>query len=480
MISEVFHHLSEWSRYDTWIVVTGALAAMACALPGNYLVLRRQSMMGDALSHTVLLGVVTSFLILHGFRAKGWISPATYTAMFHTTMFVGAVIVGLLTALLTEGVRRLGNIDGTAALGVVFTTMFALGLLLIRLKADSIHIDPDCVLYGTIETVVMETIPGTDIPRAAVVNGTVLLGGLLLLILFYKELRIAAFDPELATSLGINARLMHYGLMAATSVALIAAFESVGSILVIAMLIVPAATASLLTERLSVMIALSLVIAAASTLLGHAFAMVLPPVIFGRLGYPEVRGASTAGMLGAASGLFFLIAVLLAPRQGLFSRMLDRYRLSVKIVAEDILGMLYRREEESKVALSPQSQREIITRLNAGTVRTWLALRRLVRRGSLAVDAAGYRLTDAGRTAAGNLIRSHRLWETYMAKHFAVPESGLHAAAERVEHYIDSPLREELADELDRPEIDPQGKAIPASPSQPSDAPANPSSGSRS
>src|SRR3989304_4653231 len=160
MIHEIFHHLSDWGRLDTWIVVTGALAAMACALPGNYLVLRRQSMMGDALSHTVLLGLVGAFLLMHALRANEWISPATYAATRHTAMFTGAVLAGVLTALLTEGVRKLGRIESTASLGVVFTTLFALGLLLIRWKADSVDIDPGCVLYGTIETVVMDTIQG--------------------------------------------------------------------------------------------------------------------------------------------------------------------------------------------------------------------------------------------------------------------------------------------------------------------------------
>jgi len=494
MWHEMLTYLSGWSSYDTWIVVTGALAAMGCALPGNYLVLRRQSLMGDALSHTVLLGLVGAFLLMHAARVMNWISPEAYSAWRHAAMFGGAIVVGVLTALLTAAVERLGKIDGTAALGVVFTTLFALGLLLIRLSADTVHIDPDCVLYGTIETVVMDTLgdPGaaddlgdghggahadgraalskrparatflSQVPRAAAVNGAVLAVGLVLVLLFYKELRISAFDPELATALGINAQGMHYALMAATSIALVAAFESVGSILVIAMLIVPAATASLLTERLSVMIGLSLVIAAASALLGHVAAITLPPVVFGRLGFPEVRDASTAGMMGAATGLLFVLAVLFAPRQGLVSKAIDQTRLSLKILGEDILGLLFRLEEMQKLDAVPRRAADLSKLLGAGLIRTRLALARLRRKGRLAFDAAGYRLTDAGRQAANDLIRSHRLWEVYMARHFAVPETGMHAAAERVEHYIDSPLRETLDAELERPQIDPQGKNIPS------------------
>jgi manganese/zinc/iron transport system permease protein len=167
-------------------------------------------------------------------------------------------------------------------------------------------------------------------------------------------------------------------------------------------------------------------------------------------------------MMGAASGFLFVLAVLFAPRQGMVSKAVDRVRLSIKIVAEDILGILFRLEESGSSGAAPRSAREFAGTLERGPLRTWLALRQLIRSGRLAADAAGYRLSEAGRLAARDLIRSHRLWETYMAKHFNVPESGLHAAAERVEHYIDSPLQEKLADELDRPKIDPQGKSIPS------------------
>lgn len=462
MLREISHSLSGWSGDDTWIVIVGALAAMACALPGVYLVLRRQSMMGDALSHSVLLGLVTGFVAVHKIFAAEWISRSSYESIRQPAMFVGALVVGVLTAVLTEWVQKLGRVDSTAALGVVFTTLFALGLLLIRIEADSVHIDPDCVLYGTIETVVLDTVGNSDVPRAAIANGAVLAVGLLLMLLFYKELKISAFDPELATTLGINARVLHYTLMAATSITLVAAFESVGSILVIAMLIVPAATASLLTERLSVMILLSLVIATLSSLLGHAAAITLPEVVFGRLGFPEVRSASTAGMMSAAAGVFFVSAVLFAPKQGVLSRAVSQVRLSLKILGEDILGMLFRLEESQRLDSTPRRIADIAEVLGTSVLRTRLALLKLMRRGRIATDSLGYRLTEAGRNAAGELVRSHRLWEVYLAKHFNVPERGLHAGAERAEHYIDPAIQEKLARELESPQIDPHGKAIPS------------------
>lgn len=477
--------LSGWSSLDTWIVITAALAAMACALPGVYLVLRRQSMMGDAISHTVLLGVVLAFLAGQALVQAGWIDSALPTR--HAVMFVGAVFIGVLTAVLTEWVQRLGRVESSAAMGVVFTTMFALGLVLIRMVADDVHIDPDCVLYGIIETVAMQPLgearlpapvvevfqalglfaagerdPGL-VPRAAAVNAGMLLANVLLLLAFYKELRISAFDPELATSQGVNARWVNYALMAVTAATLVAAFESVGSILVIAMLIGPPATARLLTDRLGLMLLWSVLIAAACAVAGHVLAITVPPIIFGRLGYNSNDfDVKTAGMIAAACGLFFVAAVLFAPRYGLISKTVHNARLSWRIVCEDLLGLLYR-FEESAAGAKPRDAIRLSARLvGLGPLSVRLALWRLRWTGAVRREPAGYRLTESGRTEARSLVRAHRLWESYMSRHFALPDDHLHETAARVEHYIDPELERELAEELQAPAVDPHGKAIPA------------------
>ncbi len=139
MLTELINRLCDWGTLDTWIVLTAALSAMACALPGVFLVLKRQSMMGDALSHTVLPGIVCAFLLTHALEVRGWILPATYEATQHASMLVGAAVIGVLSAVLTEWLQRVGKVEATAALGVVFTTLFALGLLLIRVAADNVR-----------------------------------------------------------------------------------------------------------------------------------------------------------------------------------------------------------------------------------------------------------------------------------------------------------------------------------------------------
>ena len=258
-------------------------------------------MMGDAISHAVLPGLAVAFLVT-GSRSS-------------LPMFIGAAIVGILTALFTEWIRGFGKVDEGASMGVVFTALFALGLLLVVQAADHVDLDPGCVLYGAIELTPLDLTPflGLEVPRVVVMLGAVFLLNLLVVVLFYKELKISSFDPALATSLGINARAMHYLLMTLVAITTVASFESVGNILVVAMLIVPAATAYLLTDRLSLMIVLAVLFGAASAVIGHVGAIAVPAAF----GY---ESTNTAGMMALTAGALLALACVFAPRYGLISR----------------------------------------------------------------------------------------------------------------------------------------------------------------
>lgn len=471
MIAEFLRLLSGWQGLDTWIAITGALAAMACALPGTWLLLRRQSLLGDALSHAVLPGIVVAFLGMNwleqsdrdaskvvGQAAEGTVARSVTgdlarVARRQTVLFVGAAVSGIVAALLTELIQRWGRLERSAALGVVFTSMFALGLLLIRLFANRAHIDADCVLYGNLETTAFDTLAGTGIPRGAIVNAAMLLMNGLLVLVFFKELRLATFDAELAESQGLRAGWVSLALMTVTAATVVAAFESVGAILVIAMLIVPAATARLLTNRLSVLLVLAPLIAAIGAVLGHVGALTLPSMICSRVGLPGIDDASTAGMMAVTTGVLFLFAVIANPQQGLVRGLIDQLRLQVRIAREDLLGRLYRREELERVT----DWRDELPR----TWAAWIARRRLLRKGLIQIGTLHDELTDAGRRFAQDIVRSHRLWESYMARHFDLPGEQLHATAERVEHFLDPALQAKLAEELNQPSIDPHGMSIP-------------------
>lgn len=450
----------EWVGLDTWITVTAALAAVACALPGNYLLLRRQSLLGDALSHAVLPGIVVGFLGWNAFEHAGWFPPEQTAGLRHLVLFLGAACSGLVAVLLSEWTQRYGRIDSGSALGVVFTSFFALGLLLIRLLADEAHIDPGCVLYGNLETVILDRIPHTEIPRAAVINAAMVLLNAVLWLLFYKELQLAAFDPGLAETLGIRIRRLSYGVAATTAATVVASFESVGSILVIAMLIVPAATARLLTDRLRPMILMSVFLAGLSACLGHVGALIIPHAVFSRLGYSEVEGAGTSGMMALAAGGLFLLALVIGPKYGLLRRAWNYGWWQIQIASDDLLGLLYRQEE------LPEDRRLTSwTMLSAMLAQpSWIvqmAVRRLSHAGCLTFTDHGYLLTEAGRKKARELVRSHRLWEAFLSQEFQVPGERVHASAEVVEHYLGESLRDGLAAELHQPTQDPHGRAIP-------------------
>ncbi len=290
-----------WTSFDTWIVAVGALSSVACALPGCFLVLRKMSMMGDAISHAVLPGLAIAFLVT-GTRAS-------------LPMFFGAALAGVLTALFTQWISRLGNVDRGAAMGIVFTTLFAIGLILIRQAADHVDLDPGCVLYGAIELTPLDTVTvgGIDIPRAALVNGSVLLANLFVIILLYKELKLSAFDPDLADTLRYSSQFLHYLLMTMVAVTTVAAFESVGSIIVIAMLIVPPATALLLTRKLLGMLVISAATAILAAIAGHLGALLVP----GWLGF---ESTTSSGMIALAAGALFALAWMFSPTEGLVVR----------------------------------------------------------------------------------------------------------------------------------------------------------------
>ncbi|MEX0885474.1 MAG: metal ABC transporter permease [Phycisphaeraceae bacterium] len=440
-----------WHTYDTWIVIIGALAAAACALPGCFLVLRRMSLMGDAIAHAVLPGIAIAFVLTQSRSSL--------------PMFLGAVAVGILTAVLTQWIQKTGRVESQAALGIVFTSLFALGLIFMEQFAHAVHLDVDCVLYGAIEYAPLDTVSlaGTvALPRAAVVNGSMLLVNVAFLVLFYKELKISSFDPQLATTVGINANVMHYLLMGLVAATVVAAFESVGSILVIAMLIVPGAAAYLLTDRLGVMLLLAGLIAVASAVFGHAGAIMLPPLV----GFPDTL---TSGMMAVAAGTIFLVAMLAGPRHGVVVRMATQLGLGVRVAQQDLLALLYR-IEETQAAKRQAGGAVVAPGLSAAEARALLALdplRRVLtltglgRRGAVTRERARYSLTDAGRAEARDLVRSHRLWETYLDRFAAVRPDHLHLSAERLEHATDAAMQRELAQRTGSPEQDPQGRHIP-------------------
>jgi manganese/zinc/iron transport system permease protein len=414
----------------TWIVVTGATVNAACALLGAFLVLRRMSMMGDAISHAVLPGLVVAF--------------ALSGSMGIVPMFIGAVIVGLLTTFLTQTLHQYVRVPSDASMGIVFTTLFALGVILVKAFTHGLHFDIQCVYEGAIEYIPFaERVWG--LPRPLLSSLIVLIVNVFVLIMLWKELKVSSFDAELATTMGFSATRMHYLLMTLVSVTTVASFEVVGSILVVAMLIVPASTAYLLTDHLGVMVVLSAAIGVLAAVLGYWAGM--------------YWDTSISGMMTVVAGGMFALTVLFAPQYGVVSKVFHNLQLSLQVLREDLLAMLYRLEElDSTRPLSPAEVRDAL----GGSWLARVATGQLTRSGQLDQRNSRLLLTDSGREMARQMVRSHRLWEAYLVKHLGLPLDHVHDPAHRVEHYIDAEIQERIAAELEATQQDPHGRDIPS------------------
>lgn len=280
--------------YTAWIILTACLVGLSCSLIGVFLILRKMAMMADAISHTVLLGIVVAFLITRELNGPH--------------MLIGAIIAGLLTALLVQWLNQF-DIQQHASIGIVFTTLFAIGVILIATSVGNAHLDVQHALMGEITFIPWETI---DLPLVGSVPVATTMLALVLVIVvgciaaFYKEWKITSFDPALAASLGIPVAFMHYLFMSLVSITTVASFDAVGAIMVVAMLITPAASAYLWTDKLSVMLVISALFGILSAVIGYCIAAWID--------------TSISASMAFATGVFFLISFLCSPKHGLLSK----------------------------------------------------------------------------------------------------------------------------------------------------------------
>ncbi|WP_040497438.1 metal ABC transporter permease [Fulvivirga imtechensis] len=282
------------------IILTGSIVAISCGLLGCYLILRRMAMVGDAISHAVLPGIVIAFL-LTGARDSA-------------TMVIGAGILGVLTTFLIEFFHKKGRLQTDASIGVTFTWLFAIGVILISAFAGKVDLDQDCVLYGEIAYVPLDlwiTESGLIMgPRVLYTTGAVLVVILIFILFGYKELFLTTFDPAYASAIGISTALWHYLLMGAVSITTVASFEAVGAILVVALLIAPPATAYLLTENFKFMLVTTVALGILVSFSGYYIAVWLD--------------GSIAGAMASVAGILFGMAFLFAPGSGIIIKVIRR------------------------------------------------------------------------------------------------------------------------------------------------------------
>lgn len=276
------------------IQLIASLVAVACAIPGVFLVLRKMAMISDAISHSILPGIVVGFFITQDLN-----SPL---------LILLAALTGIITVVLVEYIQKTGLVKEDTAIGLVFPALFSIGVIMIAKNASDIHLDVDAVLLGELAFAPFDRllISGVDVgPKSLWVIGSILIVSILLLLAFFKELKVSTFDAGLAASMGFSPAIIHYGLMSVSSVTIVGAFDAVGSILVVALMIAPAATAYLLTTNLKKMLGLAISFGVLGAISGYWIAHWLD--------------ASIAGSITTMLGLFFLMMYLFAPSKGIIA-----------------------------------------------------------------------------------------------------------------------------------------------------------------
>jgi manganese/zinc/iron transport system permease protein len=362
-----------WTNEITLVLV---VVSAACAVPGAFLVLRRMAIVSDAISHVLLFGIVLAYFAVRDLNSP-W-------------LLVGAAATGVLTVVLVELLQRTRLVKEDAAIGLVFPALFALGVLLASLRARNIHLDVDQVLLGdpNLATLARWEVFGTAVKPlwglAAVLGVNVLL-----VVLFFKELKLTTFDPGLAAALGFRPGLLHYGLMTVVSLTAVAAFDAVGPVLVVAFFVVPAAAAFLLTDRLAVMILLAAAIGAAGAVLGTRAAFRLDTNI--------------AGTVAAVLGVLFAAVFVAAPHRGLAAQVVRRWRQR-RAFHETMLAIHLFQHEGTPEEADEARVSGLHHHLHWTAERVARVVRRAERHGLVRQDGELLKLTDAGRARARGVL----------------------------------------------------------------------------
>lgn len=407
-------------------LLASTMVGITCGILGAFIVLRNMSLIGDALSHAILPGVFVAFLI-YGHNT--------------TAFFFGSVAAGILFALSMTWIQQHVKTKNDAVVGIVFTAMFSIGVIGISaISRTGVHLDLKDFLFGNVLGVSNQDL---------VITGIVMIMVTVSIIVFYRPLFASTFQPTIAATMGIPVKVMHYYLMLLLSFAVVSAMQTVGVILVVALLITPASTALLLANRLPKVLVLSGIIGFLSSLSGLALSVwfEMPPG-------PSIAVAATC---------FYLIAAFFSPDKGLFAKWLRRKQQEQKVKSEDILKEVFKislgnrvniNELREKIAASPQRLNKLLQFL--------IHHKFIVRQ-----DKDTYQLTDSGKEQANNLVRAHRLWESYLVHEMGMDVAHIHDEAERYEHILTTAQLDEVDKKLGYPALDPHGSPIPSKESSP-------------
>jgi manganese/zinc/iron transport system permease protein len=357
------------------IQIIAAIVAIACAIPGVFLVLRKMALISDAISHAILPGIVIGFFITHDLN-----SPI---------LILLAALTGVITVVLVEAIQKTGLVKEDTAIGLVFPALFSIGVILIAKNANDVHLDVDAVLLGELAFAPFDrlVLSGVDIgPKSMWLMGVVLVVTLSLLFMFFKELKVSTFDAGLSSALGISPVVMHFGLMSVSSITVVGAFDAVGAILVVALMIAPAAAAYLLTSDLKRMIGLSIFFGVFSAIGGYWLAHLLD--------------ASISGSMTTVLGIVFLLVYLFAPKKGVLSVLYRQKRQRTEVSLITFLLHLNNHSEESERHIN-----HLREHINWQRVRAQAVLELALKNNMIAIDNDVVYLTEKGNDFTNKALK---------------------------------------------------------------------------
>jgi len=416
---EVLHDFLEYPW--AWrALLASIMVAVSCGILGTFITLRNMSLLGDALSHAVLPGIVVSYLFL-GYNVLGF--------------YIGAVIAGLLCAVAITWLQKKAGARSDAAIGIVFSAMFAMGVIGISYlsRTQGVHLDLKDFLFGNVLGVT-----DFDLKVSALILGFVIL----CIVSFYKYFFISSFQPKVANTLGIPEDFMHYFIMLLLSFVVVSALQTVGVIMVVSMLIAPSSTALLMAKRLPWVLVISGILGAVSAFLGIYFSI-----------YLETTPGPAIALVSTG---IYLLAVLFAPKKGLWTKLFISQKHYAKIITEDFLKWIYKRGKTTDIDIQTYWKSQKAPYLTKKYAQ--FKIRDL---GLTKFSDHNVELTSNGLAVAERIIRAHRLWETFMVNKMGMAQDQIHREAEGLEHVMTEEYLKELEEFLDFPRQDPHGSPIP-------------------
>lgn len=427
-MKETFQFLSFSDPNVQFVVLGTMILGATAAMVGSFSFLRKRALVGDAIAHSILPGICLAFIL------SGSKNP------FY--LIIGATISGWLSLLLIDAISRTTKLKSDAAIGIILSVFFGVGILLltsIQHSGNAAQAGLDKFLFGKAASLTKGDI---------VVFSSIALFLILLVILFYKEFKLISFNPDFAKVIGLPVKFLEFLLSTITVLAVAVGIQAVGVVLMAALLITPASGARFWTNRLGYMIFISTFFGALSGFLGSYISYIAPAM-------------PTGPWIVMCLSLLTIGSIWFAPKTGMFSKFKVQRSNERKILIENVLKLFYHIGEKDNEFSKSRSLQELKASRNIGSTDLIKGLKLLKRRNWVIKKQQNWMITQSGLIEAKRVIKLHRLWEMYLNQRLKLEPDHVHNDAEAIEHIITPELERQLERELDFPQKDPHQSIIP-------------------